>query len=133
MTKILCIEDEIPIREDIVEELEDCGYEVITESNGKDGLRAIITERPDLIVCDCLMPEMTGIQLFETLRSDYPEFAHVPFVFLSAHADKKHIEDGFELGADAYLTKPINFDFLLTIIGGLLKDREIQRDVKKDL
>lgn len=120
MAKIVCIEDEIQIQEDIVEELREFGYEVIAESNGKNGLRAIIRESPDLVVCDCLMPEMTGTELFEKLRDDYPEFASVPFVFLSAHADKKHMESGVRLGADAYLTKPINFDILLTTIDGLL-------------
>ncbi len=121
MTKILCIEDEIPIQEDIVEELIDFGFEVIAETNGRDGLRAIIRDQPDLVICDCLMPEMTGSDMFEVLKSDYPEFAGMPFIFLSAHADRKHIEDGVDLGADAYLTKPVNFDILLTMIDGLLQ------------
>ena len=123
MAKILCIEDEISIQEDIVEELSEFGYQVIAESNGRDGLRAIIKDSPDLVVCDCLMPEMTGTQLLQTLKNDYPEFASVPFVFLSAHADERHVEDGVGLGADAYFTKPINFDILLITIEGLLAAR----------
>ncbi len=123
MARILCVEDEDDIRADIVEELMDAGHEVFAASNGEEGLRAIPDFRPDLIISDCLMPKMTGLELFQALHRDLPDFASTPFVFLSAHADKSHVEEGMNLGADAYLTKPVDFDQLLVIVNSLLAQK----------
>lgn len=120
MARILCIEDENEIRDDLVEELIDAGHEVFAASNGEDGLRAVEEFSPDLIISDCLMPKLTGLELFQELRRRMPEFADRPFVFLSAHADKSHVEEGMKLGANAYLTKPVDFDRLTTIVNSLL-------------
>ena len=120
MARILCVEDEDDIRADIVEELMDAGHEVFAASNGLEGLEAVPAFRPDLIISDCLMPKMTGLEFFQALRRDLSDFADTPFVFLSAHADKSHVEEGMELGANAYLTKPVDFDRLLVIVNALL-------------
>ena len=120
MAKILCVEDEDEIRVDIVEELTDAGHEVLAASNGLEGLQAVTDFRPDLIISDCLMPKMTGPEFFQALRRDYPDFDDVPFVFLSAHADKSHVEEGMALGANVYLTKPVDFDKLLMVVNSLL-------------
>jgi DNA-binding response OmpR family regulator len=73
----------------------------------------IVNNRPDLIVSDISMPGMNGYVLLKTLRQKHPEFAETPFIFLSALADRDHLIDGLELGADNYLTKPIDYDLLI--------------------
>ncbi len=123
MAKILCVEDEDDIRDDIVEELIDAGHQVLAAPNGEEGLLAVGAFHPDLIISDCLMPKMTGIELFQALRRRFPEFADTPFLFLSAHADKSHIEAGLDVGANAYLTKPVDFDRLIAIVNSLLNNR----------
>ena len=120
MARILCVEDEDDIRADIVEELIDAGHEIFAASNGLEGLEAVPAFGPDLIISDCLMPKMTGPEFFQALHRELPAFAGTPFVFLSAHADGSHIEEGMALGADAYLTKPVDFDRLLSVVNSLL-------------
>ena len=124
MAKILCIEDEPDIQADIVEELVEAGHQVMTAGNGEDGLAATIERRPDLILCDNLMPCMTGLEFFARLRADHPELNSTPFVILSAHADSTHVAEGLDLGADAYLTKPIDFAKLMETIETLLARRQ---------
>lgn len=116
MTTILCVEDEEAVREDIVEELRDAGYETLEARNGKEGLDTILATPPDLVLCDITMPVMDGHELLETLRRDHAQLADLPFVFLSALADRDHILAGKKLGADDYLTKPIDFEMLLATV-----------------
>lgn len=123
MAKIVVVEDEDHLREDLVEELIDCGHEVIPRRNGEEGLRAIIEHRPDLIISDCLMPVMSGEEMLIALRTDHPEFDSVPFVFLSAHASPGQIEGGLERGATKYLTKPVDYDDLHSALDDLLQLR----------
>ena len=120
MASILCVEDEPDIQADIVEELTDVGHQVTTASNGAEGLAALAEHRFDLIICDSLMPVMTGPEFFTRLREDHPELNEVPFVFLSAHADRTHVEDGLKRGVDAYLTKPVDFTELMDTVDSLL-------------
>lgn len=124
MTMILCIEDEPDLREDIAEELEDAGYEVEQARDGKEGLEKILAHQPDLVLCDITMPRKTGHQLLKDIRGRYPIFAEMPFIFLSALADKEHILAGLKDGADAYLTKPVDFEFLLTTVKASLRQME---------
>ena len=121
MTKILCIEDEAALREDIVEELKDAGYEMLEAANGRAGLDAILTQNPDLVLCDVNMPDMNGYELLTKLRDAHSEFDDVPFVFLSALADRKDIIAGKKLGADDYLTKPVDFEMLLVTVESRLR------------
>jgi len=116
MRTILCIEDEPDIRESICEELVDAGFKVIEAGNGQEGLVAIQQNEPDLVLCDINMPVMDGSALLMCLRENYPDLAGVPFVFLSANADRNFVIAGKELGADDYLTKPIDFDLLIATI-----------------
>ncbi len=116
MTRILCIEDEAELREDIVEELSDAGYEMIDAANGREGYDAIVTHKPDLVLCDVNMPDMNGYELLTKLRESHEEYDDVPFVFLSALADRKDIIAGKKLGADDYLTKPVDFEMLLVTV-----------------
>jgi DNA-binding response OmpR family regulator len=121
MTKILCIEDEAALREDIVEELTDAGYTIIEAANGREGYDAIVAHQPDLVLCDVNMPDMNGYELLTKLRESHEEFDDVPFVFLSALADRKDIIAGKKLGADDYLTKPVDFEMLLVTVESRLR------------
>ena len=125
MMKILCIEDEEVLREDLVEELTDAGYEVTYAKNGRSGHAAILDGTPDLVLCDVNMPDMNGFELLTTLRDNHPEHGDVPFIFLSALADRKDIIAGKKLGADDYPTKPVDFELLLATVESRL--RQVQR------
>lgn len=109
---ILCVEDEVLLREDIVEELEDEGYSVLQATDGHEALKVILERKPDLVVCDITMPRKNGYELLKEVRGNYESFAEMPFIFLSALADKEHVIAGLRLGADNYLTKPVDFDLL---------------------
>ena len=116
MHTILCIEDEPDIRETIAEELAHAGYGVIQAENGEEGLDSLFRHQPDLVLCDINMPNMDGHELLNIVRRDHPDLAEMPFIFLSANADRSQIVAGKELGADDYLTKPIDFDVLIATV-----------------
>ena len=131
MAKIVCIEDEPAIREDISEALEMQGHSVIEAENGQLGLEAILRERPDLTISDITMPVMDGLGLLGAVRLQHPELADMPFVFLSALADRRDQITGRELGADEYLTKPVDFELMHVVVKAKL--RQVQRmQEKKD-
>jgi len=109
---ILCIDDEAALREDIAEELEDEGYQVLHACDGHEGLKQILQHHPDLVICDITMPRKNGYELLKEVRSDHGISAEMPFIFLSALADKEHVVAGLRLGADNYITKPVDFDIL---------------------
>lgn len=122
MARILCVEDEPDIRADIVDVLTELGHTVIAASNGEEGLQAALQFRPQIIICDSLMPVMTGTEMIVALRELYPEFDSVGFVFLSAHAEADHRKAGLAAGAKRYLTKPIDFDKLEAVVAELSKE-----------
>ena len=115
MAKIIIIEDEEDLRQLIVDELEDAGYETLEASDGILGLSTILAEDPDVIISDIGMPRMDGLQLKEKLQA-LPDYSLKPFLFLSALAMQSAIDKGLEVGADHYLTKPVDFDDLLSRI-----------------
>ena len=118
---ILCVEDEADIRGDIVEELRDAGYATVEAANGREGMEAIAQHKPDLVLCDITMPEMNGYEMLTALRDNHPELVDLPFVFLSALADRKDIIAGRQLGADDYVTKPVDFGMLLAMVESRLR------------
>ncbi|HZJ94106.1 MAG TPA: response regulator [Thiopseudomonas sp.] len=122
---ILCVEDEIDLREVLAEEIRDAGYQVVEADDGKHALSTLQTIRPDLILCDILMPRMDGYQFLRYIREEHPELASVPFVFLSAQDQVEHIVSGKHAGADDYLVKPVNFDLMLATIDAHL--RQVKR------
>lgn len=122
---ILCVEDEVDLREILAEEMRDAGYQVIEAADGEEALIVLQHTKPDLILCDILMPRMGGYQLLQHIRTDYPELAHVPFIFLSAQDQVEQIVSGKHAGADDYLVKPVNFDLMLATIDARL--RQVQR------
>ncbi|MEB3291370.1 MAG: response regulator [Leptolyngbya sp.] len=105
MTKILVIEDEKGVQDNVVDILQLEGFQVIFADNGLLGVLMARAEHPDLIICDIMMPELDGYGVLEQLRQD-PDTAIVPFIFLTAKADKVDLRQGMESGADDYLTKP---------------------------
>jgi DNA-binding response OmpR family regulator len=125
MTTILCIEDEATLRQDLSEELEDAGYKVKQACDGDEGLAMIIKHKPDLVLCDITMPTKNGYTLLSEVREKYPLLAEMPFIFISALAGREEILTGLKCGADTYLTKPIDFELLLTTIQTSL--RQIDR------
>lgn len=118
---ILCAEDEESLRKDIAEELAEAGYRVIEAADGEDALTQLEVVRPDLILCDILMPGMGGYGLLRRMQERADEYADIPFIFLSALADRQEVVDGKMLGADDYLTKPIDFDLLLATVHARLR------------
>lgn len=119
--RILCIEDDSETAGLIAEELTDRGYEVGVAYNGRDGLVAILRAAPDLVLADVSMPVMSGFDLLERLIAHEPRFARMPFVFLTALADHDNELKGWQLGADDYLTKPVDFDVLAAVIESRLR------------
>ncbi|NKN35438.1 response regulator [Agrobacterium sp. a22-2] len=118
MITILCIEDEDQIRSLVVEELEDAGFKTLQATNGREGLEMILTKWPDIVICDITMPEMDGHQLLADIQLNHPEFSNIPFIFLTALADRDNLIAGLQAGAADYLTKPIDFDILLAKLTG---------------
>jgi len=121
MTKILCVEDDPRLLEILAEEIESAGYEVVTAVNGRDGLATVLEQNPNLIISDIRMPEMDGYQFLTTLRLEHPKSAWTPFIFLTALSERPDIVRGKALGADDYLTKPIDFELLLATISARLE------------
>jgi DNA-binding NarL/FixJ family response regulator len=115
MNKILIIEDQAPMRRNLALMLELEGYDVATAENGRDGLAKVRSFRPQLIVCDVMMPEIDGYAVVQALRAD-PEFALVPLIFLTAKGDKADLRIGMNFGADDYLTKPVIREDLLAAV-----------------
>jgi DNA-binding NarL/FixJ family response regulator len=118
--KILCIEDDRETAALIAEELVDRGYEVALAYDGREGLAAILRTMPDLVLSDISMPAMSGFELLERLVALAPRFSKMPFVFLTALTDRDNELRGRQLGADDYVTKPIDFEVLATIISARL-------------
>jgi DNA-binding response OmpR family regulator len=115
MKKILVIEDEDTVRENILELLDAEGFEAISAENGRIGLNLAQQQLPDLILCDVRMPELDGFGVLTALRSDATTVT-IPFMFLTAKAAKADLSHGLELGANAYLTKPFTIAELLEAI-----------------
>jgi DNA-binding response OmpR family regulator len=115
-TKILCIEDDRETAGLIAEELAERGYDVHLAHDGREGFAAILKQTPDLVLSDISMPVMSGFELLERLTGLAPRFGSMPFVFLTALTDHDNELKGRQLGADDYVTKPIDFDLLDAII-----------------
>jgi len=114
--KILCIEDDRESAARIATALADRGFEIGVAHDGQDGLLAILKDKPDLVLCDVAVPRMSGFEVLEHLNDIAPRLGRIPFVFLTASSDRKSELKGRQLGADDYITKPIDFDRLSLII-----------------
>jgi len=123
MKTILVIEDNKDVRENIAEILELSKYNVLTATNGKEGVEVATKETPDLIVCDIMMPELDGYAVLNLLNRNKETFG-VPFIFLTAKSEKIDFRKAMEMGADDYLTKPFTRSDLLKAIEARLKKSE---------
>lgn len=126
MKKILIIEDNPDIRENTEELLSLASYQVFSADNGKKGVEVAIREKPDLIVCDIMMPELDGYGVLHVL-SKREDTSAIPFIFLTAMTEKSEIRKGMELGADDYLTKPFDDTELLNAIEARLRKVNIRQ------
>ncbi|MEY3248641.1 MAG: hypothetical protein RL742_684, partial [Bacteroidota bacterium] len=123
MKKILIIEDNPDVRENLAEILTLGGYHAVTADNGKMGVEKALQESPDLILCDVMMPELDGFGVLHIL-SKQAKTSDVPFIFLTAKAEKDDFRKGMSLGADDYITKPFDDVQLLQTIETRLKKSE---------
>jgi len=126
MKKVLVIEDNKEILENTAEILELSNYDVVTAENGKIGIERALTDRPDLILCDIMMPELDGYGVLHMVQS-HPQLQHTPFIFLTAKTDLSEIRKGMSLGADDYIPKPFDPTDLLTAVEGRLKKASLIR------
>ena len=127
MKKILVIEDEPEMRRNLTTILRLERFHPLPAENGRVGLKMAKTERPDLILCDVMMPELDGYGVIAALRADAATVA-IPFIFLTAKGEKPDIRAGMNLGADDYLTKPVAKADLLAAIQSRL-ERAVQQAV----
>ena len=128
MTKILIIEDEVLLLEEMVEILTFEGFDTYGAENGAIGIEMVHQHQPDLILCDIMMPHMDGYQVLLNLQSD-PKTRLIPFMFITAKSTIDDIRVGMNLGADDYLTKPFTQDELLQAINVRLEKRRVVADL----
>ena len=124
MRRLLVIDDHNDIRENIAEILVLAGYEVFTAPNGKKGVETALKERPELIICDIMMPELDGYGVLHLLRKNDATL-ETPFIFLTAKTERSDLRKGMEMGADDYITKPFDDIELLNAIEIRLKKNDI--------
>ncbi len=127
MPKILVIEDETSVRENILDLLDAESFETLAAANGKIGLDLAVSEVPDLILCDLMMPNIDGYEVLKKLNLQ-ANTATIPFIFLTARTAKADVRTGMDLGVDDYLTKPFTRSELLSAIKSRLEKQK--NDIK---
>ncbi len=115
MTKILVIEDEASVRENLMELLSEEGYEVIGAVDGEEGVQLVWEELPDLVICDIMMPRLDGYGVLARVSRD-ARLVGIPFLFLTARVAREDLRKAMELGADDYITKPFTRSEVLRAI-----------------
>ena len=113
--KILLVEDDDPLRENTTELLELNNYKVYAARDGREGIEQALNKRPDVILCDIMMPEMDGFSFLKFIRSN-PVLSHTYFIFFSANAQKNEIQQGLDYGANDYLVKPFTESEILACL-----------------
>lgn len=124
MYSILVIDDNTEIRENTAEILELAGYKTFTAENGKIGVETALREKPDLVVCDIMMPVLDGYGVLHLLNKN-EQTRNIPFIFLSAKTERADLRKGMEMGADDYITKPFEEIELLNAVEVRLKKKSI--------
>jgi DNA-binding response OmpR family regulator len=124
MRRLLVIDDHDDIRENIAEILALAGYEVFTAENGKRGVETALKEKPELVICDIMMPELDGYGVLHLLRKNKAT-ENTPFIFLTARTERADFRKGMEMGADDYITKPFDDIELLNAIEIRLKKYDV--------
>ncbi|MEO6732619.1 MAG: response regulator [Ferruginibacter sp.] len=121
---ILVIEDNSDIRDNTAEILELAGFKTLTAKDGRQGVDTALKEKPDLIICDIMMPELDGYGVLHLLRKN-PETETIPFIFLTAKTERSDFRKGMEMGADDYITKPFDDSELLSAVDVRLRKMEV--------
>jgi DNA-binding response OmpR family regulator len=121
--KILVVDDEEEMRDFLRQELKET-YKVLTARNGSEGLQMTLSQMPDLVISDIMMPEMDGFALVKKLKSN-ANICHIPIILLSSKAEREDRLDGLDKGADAYLSKPFHTDELKVMVGNLINIRQV--------
>jgi len=133
MKTVLLIEDNEDIRENMAEIMELANYKVLTAPDGKQGIEMAVKHKPDVIVCDIMMPVLDGYGVIHMLQKN-EETRNIPFIFLTAKAERAEIRKGMELGADDYITKPFNGTELLNAIESRIRKAEIlKQDIQPNM
>jgi CheY-like chemotaxis protein len=127
MKKVLLIEDDAVLRENTAELLELSNYHVMTAPDGQVGVDMAVSNLPDIIVCDVMMPELDGYGVIETLSKN-TNTRYIPFIFLSAKTERKDVRKGMDLGADDYITKPFTEEELISAIESRLAKTAILQE-----
>lgn len=120
--KILLIDDEPDILEFLSYNFRKNGFVVVTANNGVEGILQANLERPNLIISDILMPLMDGIEMCKALRNMEP-FYRLPFIFLTAVSDDYKVLYAMSAGADQFVSKPIRFEYLLSMVNQLMEEK----------
>lgn len=124
MEKILIVEDDLSIRDTLMDILELSGYHTIAAKNGKEGYDSILENSPDLVLCDVDIPEIDGFELLSSINQRLKDGIVPPFIFLTAKSDTQNLRQGMALGADDYILKPFNQVYVLEIIRMRLDKRK---------
>jgi len=114
MIRVLCVEDEIELRKTLEEVLEEEGFEVKSVANGAEAIRSMESFVPHVVIADWLMPVMNGLEMIREMRAEGSRFSDIPVIVTSAYAAEGEISEAIAMGACKYLTKPVDFDTLLT-------------------
>ena len=127
MKKLLLIEDDLVLRENTAEILVLSNFEVITASNGLEGVALAKSRIPDIIISDIMMPKLDGHEVLEILAND-ERTKYIPFIFLSAKTERKDVRKGMNMGADDYITKPFEEEELISAIESRIAKASILKD-----
>lgn len=127
MRSILLVEDNDELRENTAEILELANYKVIAAENGKAGIQAALENKPDLIICDVMMPELDGYGVLHLINKN-SELSGIPFIFLTAKSERSDMRKGMEMGADDYITKPFTDIELLNAIESRFKKSDLVKN-----
>jgi CheY-like chemotaxis protein len=121
MKTALIIEDNADILENTTEILTLAGFKVITAVNGREGVAAAENNKPDVILCDIMMPELNGYEVLNALKRN-PLTADIPFIYVTASAEKSEVMKAMEMGASGYVRKPFDVSDLMNAIGKILAE-----------
>jgi DNA-binding response OmpR family regulator len=117
---VLCVDDDRETVGLIAEELAERGFRISMAFDGEEGFQAILARQPDIVLADVTMPVLSGFDLLARLTNLAPRFNTMPFLYLTALSDRANELKGRQLGADDYITKPVDFDILISIINARL-------------
>src|ERR1022692_1163447 len=126
MKTILIIEDNEDIRENVAEILMLSNYKVLMAVNGKEGIESAQKNKPDLIICDIMMPGVDGYGVLHVLHKD-PDTQNIPFIFLTSKSERSDFRSAMEMGADDYITKPFAGNELLNAVESRFRKVDIMK------